>query len=97
MQDIKKKAREMFDEEFPFGSFAGSSTKAGEVIVFIDQIIDMAIAESRQQTLEEVIANVPEEKYSKTEGTEDWDMVGGFNDCRQQTLLNLQALKDNNK
>ena len=59
----------------------------------------------RQQILEEAIASLPKEKkgppfdvlnsYADNEYNEG--IYNGFNSCRQQTISNLQALKDKNK
>lgn len=64
MSDIKQKAREMFDEKFPIiqtigideasGTFAVESDKQ-EVANFIDQMIDLAIAERDKEIINAIL------------------------------------------
>lgn len=53
----------------------------------------VAYNKGRQDALEEAIASLPEEENAPD--INDFD--NGFNECRIQTLSNLQALKDKNK
>lgn len=93
MSDIKKTAREMFDKKFTHGShidLAGRYHKEpirkihGEIEVienihkFIDQIIDLAIAEERKRVVEMI------KEYAEPYENSKW-----LNEVNAQKIINL--------
>lgn len=94
LNKIIEKQVNRFGKEFPFGSFAGSCTRAGEVEKFLRQAIRQAVEEA----LGEVVVETPRLDYlpSDQHSVYELDMASyfgmGFESAKNQQVFNHKKL-----